>query len=235
MDSQQGQARKLFWEGLVVVVSILIAFGVDASWDAAELRRDVRLDLENVARELQMNRDRVDFHIDMVTRIHAALGYLDGALATSDMPQILVPDTVAWLAALSPTLDASLGAIDALIASGRIAAIEEPELATRLAGLRDVVDDAREEQVYNQRIIDQHLIPYLGDAERGTGHLSSFWSYERVPGRALSYKGDVAYPNNSVTRGAAARMQGNAFVIVNELQGLVAELDAIEALLEGVR
>jgi hypothetical protein len=227
--------RELLLEGAVILASILLAFGIDASWEAAELRRDVRSDLQNVARELGANQDRVEFAIDMATRIHAALTYLDIALASVDEPQVSVPDTVAWLASLSPTLNPSLGAVDALIASGRMGAIKEPDLTTRLAGLRDVIEDVREEQLYNNEIAHQHLIPYLGDPERDTGHLSSFWSQERVPGRTLPYQRHVAYPNNPVTRGAVARMQGNAFVTMNELSALMDEFAAIDALLSSGR
>ena len=120
-----GSAKKLFLESFVVIVSILIAFGLDAAWDSAEVRRELRSDLENVVQELQVNQARVAFHFDMAVRIGMALEHLGDALAASSASHVVVPDTIAWLAAVYPTLDGSLGAVDALIASGRMAAIED--------------------------------------------------------------------------------------------------------------
>lgn len=197
------RARRLALEGVVVVASILIAFALHACWQDAELERDVRLDLENVSREIAANRDRVRYHIDLTSRMVAALDELRVRIAASDAANLVVPDTIVWLSQITPTMDLSLGAVDALLASGRMAAVEDPVLAGRLAGLQGLVGDAVEEQAQALQIQHRHVLPLLtGTDYEGLEHIGeAFWAQERVPGRALAHRGDVLYPRRPEVAG----------------------------------
>ena len=75
-------------------------------------------------------------------------------------------DSIAWLGFLwTPTLDPSLGALDALIASGRLARIDDQELRGMLAGLKDQFADAQQEDLLAERISLDQLLPHLRGAE----------------------------------------------------------------------
>ena len=68
-------------------------------------------------------------------------------------------DTLVWLASATVTFNASLGALDALIASGRLAAIDNAAMRLRLAGLRSLVEDAVETQGWGRELFFNHQYP----------------------------------------------------------------------------
>jgi hypothetical protein len=224
---------KRIGQASVVVASILIAFALDALWEESKERRDLHDDLANIALELEENRARVVYHLDMAQRMANALDVLYVAIDT-DGPAPLVADTTVWLAHITPTMDASLGAIDALIASGRMAVVENPELSRRLAGLRGRVEDAVEEQLQALQIHFTRVLPELDDLDhQATRHISdAFWSQERVPGRELEYRGKVVHPGGATLLTALSIRHTLYTVTIGELRDLVEELDLIEELVE---
>ena len=75
---------------------------------------------------------------------------------------VSVPDTLFFLATVwQPTFNASLGAVDALLASGRLGEIGNAELRLGLAGLDEVVADALEEEIFARAISVDELAPLL--------------------------------------------------------------------------
>ena len=78
--------------------------------------------------------------------------------ADPEAPMVEATDTIALLATVwAPTLDPSLGAVEALISSGRLAQLSNPRLRQGLAGLRDQFQDTREEQLNALSIRDDQL------------------------------------------------------------------------------
>jgi hypothetical protein len=225
--------RRRLSQGATVVASILVAFAVDAFWEESKERRDLNEDLANIALELQENRARALYHLDMAQRVTAALDVLYVAIE-EDGPTPSLADTTVWLAHINPTLDASLGAIDALIASGRMAVVGNPELARRLAGLRGRVGDAVEEQIQAQEIHFTSVLPELdGLDHQATRHISdAFWSQERIPGRQLEYRGDVVHPGSTTLLTALSLRHTLYTVTIGELRELLNEFELIEGLLE---
>ena len=103
---------RVFVEGVVIVGSILLAFGIEAWWDERVERGEIRQDLANITRELVDNRERIMFQLDLMDRM-ASGGEAMLKLMESDPATHVtnMPDTLAWLGtAISGTLDASLGA-----------------------------------------------------------------------------------------------------------------------------
>lgn len=230
--ARTGITRRL-GQGAVVVSSILIAFAVDALWEESKERRDLKSDLSNIASELEENRAQVIYHLDMAHRMAEALDALY-ALIDTNGPAPLVPDTTVWLAHITPTFDPSLGAIDALIASGRMSVVDNPELSRRLAGLRGRVGDAVEEQVQAMQIHFTRVLPELDDLDhQAIRHISdAFWTQERIPGRPLEYRSDVAHPRSPALLAALSLRHTLYVVTIGELRGLLDEFDLIEQLIE---
>lgn len=233
MTAEGAGIRKRLGQGAMVVSSILVAFAVDALWEESKERRDLNDDLANIALELEENRNRAVYHLDMAQRMANALDALYLAIDT-DGPTPLLADTTVWLAHITPTLDASLGAIDALIASGRMAVVDNPELSRRLAGLRGRVEDAVEEQVQAQEIHFTRVLPELDDLDhQATRHISdAFWAQARIPGRQLEYRGQVVHPGGPTLLTALSLRHTLSTVTVGELRDLLDELDLIERLVE---
>jgi len=158
-------AAKLALEGVVVVVSILIAFALDAWWNERKLEQETAEDLSVVQFELAENIRLIRGTTAVIDQVLTAndvlieelLGQPDGAL-------VAVGDTTAlWGLFTNPTLDLSFGATDAWIADGRLGALSSPMLRQRLASLRGKVGDVLEEQQVAREISVGTIYPLIMD------------------------------------------------------------------------
>jgi hypothetical protein len=149
-----------------------------------------------------------------------------------------VPDTLVWLALNTPTLDASLGAIDALVASGQLALIRDPALRSRLAGLRDRIEDAVEEQMQALAVYHDHSYPRLIDGGYRTAptlqSVLDFWA-DRVPGRPARSFGMVNFPADAVLAETLRERALLYTISVDEMRVLLTVLDDLEAGVAAIR
>jgi hypothetical protein len=147
-DSQNISWRRLAIEAPAIVVSILLAFAIDAWWEERQTEQDIVEDLVIVEHELAENIRLVQLSIDVMQNVVAAKDRLIAELKTNaGSASIEIPAAdVYWAIFINPTLDPSLGGTDAWIAAGQLGVIESPELRQRLASVRGKFDDTREEQ-----------------------------------------------------------------------------------------
>lgn len=156
--------RESLREGAVVVISILVAFGLDAWWDH---RGDLREEAEIIAAleaEFTSNRKRLMDDIEEVR------GYTDAAqrlleAAESGVSLAGDADTLGadlWRSLNWRTANVSTAALDAVVSSGRLDLIRDDELRTALAGWKAQVDDMAEEEMFEWREIIERYRPYLG-------------------------------------------------------------------------
>lgn len=152
---------KLALEGVVILASILAALFLEGLRDDRELAKEVALELVSVGLELERNRDMVLAELSAIDRIVTATDSMLVALSEDpDAELVQVPDSLAWLVAgWMPTLDPSLGAVEALLSSGRLSQVGDPELRLGLAGLRDLFLDASEEQAQALSLSADQLWP----------------------------------------------------------------------------
>ncbi|UCC24982.1 MAG: hypothetical protein JSU98_14805 [Gemmatimonadales bacterium] len=236
---------RLALEGVVVLVSILAAFYLEGWRDDRELDRDLRLELLNVRLELQRNRDIVTAEIAAIERVISSGTSLVSMLrASPSSDRIPVPDTIAWLGALySPTMELSLGAVDALITSGRLSRIDDSELRLGLAGLEEMFEDVAQEGIEAQRItfdqlfplirggIDMALLRGLSEEILTAGQVAGATPQERFADRALPSYGTVDYPNTVAIRTVHDLKLIWYISAISELQPLIPHIDHLEALL----
>ena len=222
----------------MIVASILLAFGIDAWWDELQLEREVAQELQSVGRELRQNQDLLAFQIDIIQRMVRAddevLALLNAKLASE---HVTIPDTLGFLVTTTLTFDASLGALDALIASGRLAAVTDPELRLRLSGLRALVEDATELQSLTRSLYFEQMLPLISD-ETSLDHAAilsvqdAFWGAERILGRQLEFAGPIAFPNTQRLRSLIRERRGLDSITVAEMIRLQRELDALLSMIE---
>jgi hypothetical protein len=164
IDSRR-YAVRLLLEGCVVVASILIAFILDAWWSDRQSSRELDLELGGVRAELELNRDYVLLEIQSLNRITGGgRTIIEMMNSAGNAPSVSVSDALGWLVTLwGPSLDASFGAVEALIGSGRLAQIENTELRTGLGGLRDIIEDAVEDEFLARQIQTEQQIPMISD------------------------------------------------------------------------
>jgi len=173
---QQIPWPRVLVEGLVIIASILAAFGIEAGWDSREERMRRGALMDDLGTELVRNRDDLSTTLVAqrlrVERIGILLGELtEGAVG-------LAPDSVRALQASLigiTNYDPSLGILDLLIQSGDLALLEQRDLRARLAGLSSVAEDYLSNQ---DHLVQIYLTP---EGILGTGSIF-FDASDVVPG-----------------------------------------------------
>lgn len=132
--------------GAGIVVSILLAFGIDASWDARSERRAEEAFIDGIREEFEMNLVRIDDLLEQHRQSDVWLeGFFDAPAPTSeDDAQIAVRSLVGGLL-VGDLLDPSTGTLEMLIASGQLALISDIGLRDLLWTWKTQVEDLEDE------------------------------------------------------------------------------------------
>jgi len=157
------KARRLISEGGVIVVSILIAFVLDAWWERQQLASDIRDELVNVTAEVLSNLETLRLEIFLQRRAVSSIDELVAAIdAAGGASSLVVTDTIVLAAFLfNPSYDPSTGAVDALISSGMLSRLDEPVLRRILTEFRTAVEDVREDELIARQISNEVIVPLL--------------------------------------------------------------------------
>jgi len=170
----------VFVEGVVIVGSILLAFGIEAGWDRYQAGQEERVILTDLQRDFQVTLDDLtDVWLSRHERASAGINELlwtlhrDGdpapdstgradrsrdwqevflrPIAESPIPEggrmVRVPDRLIGLSLLTPTFDAQLASLEALIQSGSLGRIQNRELRSALATFPSRLADANDEEL----------------------------------------------------------------------------------------
>ena len=221
MPEKSHHPGRMVLEGLVVLLSILVAFFLEGWRADRELARELDQELVSVRVELQRNRELIAAEVESLRRVEGAGSELLELLGSSSQSNVAVSDTLAFLAAQwHPSFSPSLGAVTALISSGRLAQVEDQALRLGLAGLSSLIDDALEEELFARQIGVEQLLPMIGEAGgwetvtevalsyfglEGSSGLEGLTPQERNLARAIPSFGSVPIPNSPGVRAALSR------------------------------
>ena len=222
-------------EGAVIVASILLAFAIDTWWDNRDRAAQLAEDLRSVAKEMETNRDLLALDVTRLRRyISGTESLLQLLDAHPDAPTVLVQDTMAFYAMAWHTMDPSLGAVDALLASGRLSAIRNPRLRVLIAGLRDQFRDAMEEERLSRELHYSTFLPQV----RETLDIRFAWriafQFWIVQGGEGSYIAEelIAFPNSLGIRNSIRERSGLYTIGANEMSQLQMQLEEMLTLLD---
>lgn len=239
-----GQTRRrgshLVLEGVIILVSILAAFWLEGWRADRDLARDLTQEMESVYRELERNRDLVIAELAVLDRVTSSADALLMDLRASPREAtVAVTDTIAIFGtSWSPTIDPSLGAVRALIGSGRLAQVPNPDLRQGLAGLSDQFQDALEEQVLARAVFSTEIFPLTRDrldysawgealvALLGSGNTGTL-SQEGLAIRSFPSNGPVDFPNSLAIRNALEIRRQWYLTAQDELSQLRVFLDGL--------
>lgn len=183
---ERGSLFRLSLEFVVIVTSILAAFGLEAWWNQRVEDVQTRARLEVLHEEFVASRaqlDRESEHLESARR--ALVGLLNHISPTAPLVSL---DSLTVLMDLSfrhATVEVQTGSLQALLASGQLAAIDHVELTGLLAAWPAAVADVRRKTQMvedNRELIINYLhdrIPVLQIAEK-TGQM------ERYPGSSFT-------------------------------------------------
>jgi hypothetical protein len=139
-------ARELIVEGVAIVLSILLAFAIDAWWDERHERAEEKEVLESLYIEFEANRDAVTATISFHDRAIQSIASLR-AMAQNEI-LALQPKAVEAIIGFmgSPrTFDAVRGSVDALISSGKLGILQDRQLREALTTFINIIDDTVED------------------------------------------------------------------------------------------
>jgi hypothetical protein len=126
-ESPPRSPRALLTEGAVIVVSILLAFAVDAAWDRHLQRQQFEEDLEQVREQLVVDLDGLNGAIEdsesALERLDMFMGLSPSALAA------LEPDSIEYALnglRLRGIYDQSGLSVEAFVRDGRVSLVDDP-------------------------------------------------------------------------------------------------------------
>jgi hypothetical protein len=188
---------RVFAEGVVIVGSILLAFGIDAWWDRANEEAQEREILGGLEGEF----------VDLQSRLDqwAGLNRLGVRLSTTVLADPAVEmrrataDSLLLALTLVNVLDKGGGPLDALIASGRLELIQDHAIRARLARWPDRLEDIHTNDLSRRQFALTEIAPFLA-----THGLPDVFCDLRDLGTpvsldALVCSGDAALPSAFVT------------------------------------
>jgi hypothetical protein len=149
MAQDGGWFKSRLGEAVAIVLSILVAFGIDAGWDEWQDRQEEGELLEALRAEYRTNlvlaQEVIDGH-----ELHMADVRIASALAPADYDTMSVNTASRIVLSLANpwTFDPALGTTETLIGSGRITLIRDRELTEMLTTFVNYVEDVEEDADY---------------------------------------------------------------------------------------
>lgn len=225
---EPGEMRTLFKEVVTVLFAILIAFALDATWDARIQNQKLHDSLKSVYDEFKIVESQLTHGIDMNE------GWLDRnnrfiKMSDTDVADMSV-DSVRNMLILfgNWTVDPSRGAVDALISSGWLDQTRSPELRTAIAGWPGVLADLDENTVHFWR--DSVIIRLVE-----IGIFKEYWIQSRIvddPHPSTYRELLVDAVNDDRLKGLVAAMSRELLGYTNEMRDARDEVLLIQDMLE---
>jgi hypothetical protein len=177
---------RLTAEGAAVVVSILLAFAIDAAWDQFREAEEEQRILVGLEREFEGYVARFDFNVRSGERglrlLEAALNA--GPPTYGDSPPVPVADSALFVLLSAATSDQS-GNLAALLSSGRLELLQDDGLRDQLASWPAVMSDIRDNELSNRdwknNIVSPFLIAHGVPVGRSYAALRAEWPGPLLP------------------------------------------------------
>lgn len=234
-SSRSRSARVLLLEGLVIVASILLAFGLEAWWDYRNERKAEAVVLQNLLEEFVAAGTELDFYLGLDRRVEEAASTTLAALQEArdeGREFVSIRDTALALIMIPGTFDPQLGTLAGLLSSGGLPLLRDTELQRALAGWPGLLTEASEEERASHAHVYERLGPTLWDRIDGTGFAligESIALGDPDPGLV---ERETRLPVDNPVLGVMATRLALITHQINELVAVRLEIDRIIALIE---
>jgi len=135
-------------EAILIVVSILLAFGIDAWWDQRQERQEEQRLLHRLEDDFSETRELLEAAVERHRRIGEEAIRLSQVRDFETFPRSDVASWVQWSFLLYQTFHPKSGAVDALLASGQLDLISNDDLRSRLAAWPRAVREFTENEEF---------------------------------------------------------------------------------------
>lgn len=185
--------RRVLVESAVIVVSILLAFVIDAWWDDhKDARREVVL-LEGLLADFQSSRAGLEERLALARKMSLANDELLARLGgRSGGTVVNLPDSLVIAVLGGPTYEPNTNTLDSAIATGEIELLESGELRGALANWRRTLADTTEDELEVRRITNQQVVPLLSRSIDLSGSFDRVLPWGQEPDESLAAGGLVA-------------------------------------------
>lgn len=154
--------KRIFVEGGAIVVSILLAFAIDAWWEQRQVQVADRAHLNAVLDELGTHKhliaEAIRAHrttVENGTRLLEIIALNPGDETDAEIPRLLNGMINFYV------INAPFGALETAVSSGAIARMRNTELAISLVSWPTAIDDLLEEEVGGSNVVLSHFLPVL--------------------------------------------------------------------------
>lgn len=131
--SSQRNLTSAFAGGIGIVVSILLAFAIEASWDARFERQAEEAMIDGIREEFAATLVQIVDLLAQHRRANTALvGFLDAPSPSSETDAEAAVNRLIGGLLVGDLLDPSTGTLEMLLASGRLASLSDPNLRALL-------------------------------------------------------------------------------------------------------
>jgi hypothetical protein len=161
-------ARDIPWPRLIaesgaIVISILLAFSIDAWWTERQENAREEHQIEALITEFEGNRSNLDFDLDRLREITSNLEELSNKLSSvSEGNDVEVFDRYFWSVRQGGIVDPSTGTLDAMISSGDLGLLQNESVRSALSEWSAKLDEVQTDQLTLRNFTGSELIPYLG-------------------------------------------------------------------------
>jgi len=177
--------RRLPWlriliEGVVIVVSILLAFGIDAWWEEQQDQAEEQRILSALLDEFIENNDILATTGEGHRREVRAMEDLLAAAESDELPATATLDTIFAKTLYVKHYNPRTGALSSTISSGRINLVRNSELRNRLAGWDAIISDLVLDEQTRRDFVFHEFLPALagfgigGNASNGRPSRSDY-------------------------------------------------------------
>lgn len=214
-------------EGLAIVVSILLAFAIDAWWQERSDRGHLHNALVNLRAELEGNLEMLDrfqaLHQDIVDAGVELLEATPGQVSVEALGKVFVSG---WVT------DYSTGALDILLANTRLDLIDDGALRTALVALPARYEDALEDERWAIDRLMHTWTPYIGTVLP----VASLWQVA-LPAETVPVSQDLSDVDLASVMGTLAFRNHVTDRIGFELLSITAQRElreALQAVVDGI-
>ena len=176
-------------EGAAIVVSILLAFWIDAWWADRGEQKQAEALLRSLYEDFASNQKQVTTYVKGNRRIlQDARSVLAQVTAAEIGGQVSVPFDQVLSIVGSPTYSPQDSSLQAALSSGQIELVQNERLRNLLAVWRQQLEDTNEDELLIRDLVVHQLVPSLATQLR----LGRAFEYDTMVGHFLGRPGDPA-------------------------------------------
>ena len=167
---------RLAGEGAAIVASILLAFAIDAWWEDRGQRIEEQQVLQGLRSEFLAIHDVLSGHmVEHLRDVKWFEEFLSMAESIDVEEAAPIVDQTLIVLLNPPTSDVGIGILDALLNSGRIEILTNTVLRAKLAGWEGIMDEVRDDQLLNVKLVHETYIPYFVANNIPAGRTMNLW------------------------------------------------------------